>query len=544
MGRRKLRQWLVGAATITLLTTACSGGSSEEGDSSPGEGDATTSTGEASGGSFSAQSGEPSFLAPTSQCYESECSSVINTVYSGLLTVDPETSEQVLTGAESIESDDSKVWTIKLKEGWTFHNGEPADAAAYLRAWNYSAYGPNATQTGFFFSPVEGYDDLQGEKPKAKEMSGLKMVDDTTIEVTLSKPFSQWPLVMSYTPAFAPIAQECLDDLKACNDAPIGNGPYQIDGEWEHNSRITVTKFPDFKGEDAGQADEIVFQIYGDQATAFRDWQAGNLDITSPDPSQVAQAGAIAGDRVVQVDSGTFAYLGFPFYEEAYQDLKVRQALSLAIDREAIIDKVYSGLFTPAQDVIAPFVPGSRDDACEYCVYDPERAKQLLDEAGGIPGDTVTIWFNNDGGHEQFIQAVANGWRNDLGLDFELESQPFTPYLESLGAGKANGPYRLGWAPDYPSPENYLDPIYGEGSSNYGQWSGPAHEEFLKLVEEGDASIEEGIASYQQAADVVLRELPVIPLWFGQTYIVYSQNVDNVTYDPLRNIVLTEVTVN
>ena len=548
------RRWMAGLAAIGLFAAACSGGSSDTssgGSSDSGSTDEGGST-EASGGSFSAQIGEPSFLAPTSQCYESECGQVVNTLYSGLLTVDPETSEQVLTGAESIETDDSKVWTVTLKDGWTFHNGEPADAEAYVRAWNYAAYGPNATQVGFFFSPVEGYDDLQvpegaakGTKPKAEEMSGVKVVDDVTIEITLAEPFSQWSQVMSYTPAFAPIAEECLKDLKTCADAPIGNGPYEIDGKWQHNNNITVTKFADYKG-DAGQADEIEFKIYGDLATAFRDWQAGNLDITSPDPTQVPQAGAIAGDRVVQVDSGSFTYFGFPLYEDAYKDLKIRQALSLAIDRDTIIEKVFNGLYSPAQDVIAPFVPGSRTDACPYCVYDPEKAKQLLDEAGGIPGDTVTIWFNNDGGHEQWIQAVANGWRNDLGLDFELESQPFTPYLEALGAGKVDGPYRLAWGPDYPSPENYLDPVYGEGSANDGQWSGPAHEEFLKLIEEGDAaaSLDEGIATYQQAADVVLDELPVIPLWFGQEYLVYSQNVDNVTYDPLRDIVYTEVTVN
>ena len=142
---------------------------------------------------------DPSFLAPTAQCYESSCSQVLSTLYTGILSIDPETKEQILGTAESIDSPDGKVWTITLKPDQKFQNGEPVDAASYLRAWNYSAYGPNATQTGFFFSPVEGYDDLQGEKPKAKEMSGLKAVDDLTIEITLSEPFSQWPLVMSYT---------------------------------------------------------------------------------------------------------------------------------------------------------------------------------------------------------------------------------------------------------------------------------------------------------------------------------------------------------
>jgi len=536
-----------------MVLAGCSSGSDTTGTDTTEstEGTETTETtggegAEPSGGSFSSQLGEPSFLAPTSQCYESECAQVLNTIYTGLLSIDPETQEQVLGVAESIDSPDGLVWTVKLKEGWTFHNGEPIDADSYIRGWNYAAYGPNATQTGFFFSPVEGYDDMQGEKPKAKELSGVKKVDDLTIEITLGEPFSQWPLSMSYTPPFAPMAKECLDDLKKCQDQPIGNGPYQIVGEWKHNDNITVERYEDYAGEEVANADEIVFKIYGDLATAFRDWQAGNIDITVPDPSQYKQAEALAGDRLVRVDSGAFAYTGFPLYMEEFQDVRIRQALSLAIDRETIDEKVYFGTRTPATDVIAPFVPGSRTDACEFCRYDPEEAKRLYDEAGGIPGDKITIWFNNDGGHELFMEAVANGWRNDLGLDYEFETQPFTPYLATLEKGEVTGPYRLGWGPDYPSPENYLDPVYGEGSTNYGQWSGPAHDKFLDLIEQGDAqsTVEDGIPFYQQAADVVLEEMVVIPMFFSETTIVYSENVDNVIYSPIGDIKLAQVTVN
>lgn len=541
MGRRTTTRWLGGLAAAGLLAVSCGsgGGAGSAGDNPSSDG------APAQGGSFSVQSGEPQALAPTGNCYSSECSQIINVLWTGLLSIDPETSEQVLGVAESIDSPDGKVWTVKLKQGWKFHNGEPVDAESFVRAWNYNAYGPNATEIGFFFSPVEGYSDLQGKKPKSKEMSGLKAVDPQTIEITLSEAFSQWPLTMSYTPGFAPMAKACLDDLKACNETPIGNGPYQIDGKWEHNRQIAVTKYADYQGDDAGNADDIVFQIYSSPATAFRDYQAGNLDIVTPDPSQVPQAQAsVAEDKILQVDSGAYAYFGFPLYEPEFQDIRIRKALSMAIDRQTIIDRILNGLYVPAQDVVAPFVPGSRDDACgENCTYNPEMAKQLWDEAGGVPGNKITIWFNNDGGHEAWVQAMAKGWQDVLGVDYEFESQPFTPYLASLASGEVDGPYRLGWLPDYPSPQNYLDPIYGEGSTNYGKWSGPAHEKFLDLVNEGDRapSVDEGLPIYQQAADVVLEELPVIPLWFGQTFIVFSDNVSNVQYSPLDQLLLTQV---
>ncbi|KRE98088.1 hypothetical protein ASG88_18150 [Nocardioides sp. Soil777] len=526
--------------TLALVVAGCSSG---DGDDPPDDGPAAQSA----GGAFSASSGEPEAFAPTSDCYSSECAQIINLVWTGLLKVDPETSEQELQVAESIESEDGQNWTIKLKDGFTFHNGEPVDAASFVRSWNYTAYGPNATQVGFFLANVEGYDDLQGEKPKATELSGLSAPDDSTIKIALTKPFSQLPLVLSYTPLAAPMAQACLDDIKACNEEPIGNGPYQFAEPWAHNDSITLTKFADYSDDaSAGLADDITFKIYADLKTAYRDFQAGTIDIVTPDPSQTPQARTAYPEQILEVDSGSYAYFGFPLYEEAFQDVRIRQALSMAIDREAIIARVLDNRYTPAMDVISPFVPGSRDDACDTCVYDPEEAKRLYDEAGGIPGDKINIWFNNDGGHEDWVQAMAQGWQNDLGLDYEFKSQPFTPYLGALDTrSTVDGPYRLSWGPDYPSPQNYLDPVYGSGSTNYGDWSGPEHDQFLDLVAEGDAAptVEEGLPSYQAAADVVLDNQVVIPLWFGKTFIVFSERIENLKYSPTDAMLLTEVSV-
>lgn len=536
--RRPRSRWLmVGLATLAMLAASCGG-------SDDSSSDGTSSSGGEPGGTFSAALGsDPERLAPMADCYSSDCSQVLSTIFDGLLTIDSESNAQVLGTAESIDSPDGKVWTIKLKPDLKFHNGEPVDAASYLRAWNYNAYGPNATQTGFFFSRVEGYADMQGENPKAKELAGVKEVDDLTFEITLTEPFSQWPLLMSYTPAFAPLAEECAADLKACNEMPIGNGPYQMAEPWKHSQYINLEKAPDYGGDTEANADAIELKMYSDLKTAFRDWQAGNVDVTSStDPSQVVQAQAEAGDRFLSVDSGSFTAMGLPYYISDFDDIRIRQALSMAIDRDAITERILNGIQSPAHDVIAPFVTGSRDDACEFCVYDPEAAKALFDEAGGIPGNKVEIWFNNDGGHEAWVQAIAEGWKNTLGLDYEFKSQPFTPYLEALDAGDTTGPFRTSWIPDYPSPENYLTPLYGESTSNYSQYQS---DEFLRKMAEADAapSIEDGIPLYQEAADIVLEDMPVIPLWYGKTSIVYSEDIENVNYDPLQQTLLGQITV-
>lgn len=522
------------AAAVSLLAAGCGSGGEENDNGGAGE-----STKE--GGSFSIAIGEPSALFPPQACYASECSHVIKTLWSGLVEMKDE--ELQYRVAESIESEDQQTWTIKLREGYEFRNGEPVNADAYIRAWNWAAYAPNGAVTAGFFTRIEGYDALQGENPESKELSGLKKTGDYEFEVTLNQPFSQFPYMLLYKPAFSAVSQECLNNVKACNEGemPIGNGAYQMAGPWKHNQSITVMRAEDYAGPDAGNAEEIQFKIYTNMDTAFRDYQAGNIDIVAPVPSQVEQAKSVAGDRVIQENSSTFTYIGLPLYIDYLKDPAVRHALSLAIDRQTIIDQLLAGLGTPAQSVTSPIVPGGGTDECEYCEYDPERAKEMMPD-GALP-DTITLWVNSGAGNDQWVQAVGNMWRETFGVDYEIKSLQFPEYLDTLGKGKSTGPYRLGWAMDFPSMVNYLKPIYFEGApTNYSQY---ASEEFEQLVLEGSAapSQDEALAKYTEATRVLLEDMPVIPISYGEAFYIYSEDVENVNYSGLYDILLSDVTV-
>jgi oligopeptide transport system substrate-binding protein len=525
------------AAALVLGLAACGGGDNGEAEETPG---AAEPTGEP-GGTYSAELTEPSFLAPASNCYESECSAVLKMVNDPLVTTDFESGELVFDGlAESIESnDDLTVWTVTLKEGRTFHNGEPVDADSFIRAWNYSANPENAQATAGFMAKIEG----AGE---GEEMAGLTKVDDQTFEVTLGSPFSQFGAMMSYAPAFAPIAQECLDDIDACNEQPIGTGPYQMDGPWQHDQGITVTKWGDYAGDQAANADTIEFKMFTSPTAAFREFQNGQLDVLSLAPEIYLEAKGQLGDEIMEEPTAVLTYLGFPIEQEPFNDVKVRQALSLAIDRQLIVDQVLNGLARPSTDIVTPPIPGSRDDACEYCEHDPERAKQLLEESGvDAEGTTLQFYFNADAGHDQWVEAAARQIQETLGFDYKLQSTEWAQYLELLDAGNFKGPFRLGWSLDYPSPENYLRPITGtNGDSNY---SGYSNQEVDDLLNEADQaeSLEEGFDLYHQAGDIALEELPIMPMWSGVTAIAASDNIGDVRYDVGDGeIAFGEITVN
>lgn len=538
----KKNQLVVGVAALALTATACGAGAAND---DPGARKA--------GGTFSFYSGEPEHLIPTNT-NESEGGQILDAVYAGLVTYDPKTTKLRNLIADSVESSDNQHWTIKLKDGWTFHNGEPVTAESFVNAWNYGAYAPNAQGNSYFFDRIKGYEDTQSEdpdgeegpktapEPKAKKLAGLKAVDDNTIEVELTSPFSQFPLLLGYT-AFYPMADACLADIKACEEQPIGNGPLKFDGKWQHNQGITLVRFDEYQGEKA-LADKIEVKIYEKIETGYNDFLAGELDVLdSTPPEKYAEAKSQFADRLIEKPTSKFTYIGLPTYVKQFKNSKVRQALSLAIDRKAITQKVLNGTETPAGSVVSPVVLGSRDDACEYCHYDPARAKQLLAEAGGFQGKIV-LWFNAGAGHETWMQAVGDQLKKNLNIEYTLKGDlQFPEYLEVADQKKFTGGFRLGWIMDYPSPENYLKPIHGtQGSSNVTKYSNKAVD---KLIAEGDAAqtIEDGVTKYQAAEDLILQDMQIIPLWFGNSTTLFSENVSEVTVTPFSRIDLARISV-
>jgi ABC-type transport system substrate-binding protein len=208
----------------------------------------------------------------------------------------------------------------------------------------------------------------------------------------------------------------------------------------------------------------------------------------------------------------------------------------MAIDRQAIVDAIRIG-DAPADAFVSPAVAGYREGACgDNCTYNPEEAKRLFDEAGGYEGP-LTLWFNSGAGHEEWMEAVSNQLRENLGIqEIQFESLDFAQYLPKLQEEEVTGPYRLGWSMDYPSPQNYLENLlYTGSSSNYTGWS---NEEFDSLIDQGNAagSVEEGLEFYAQAEDIVAEEMPNIPMFFDRLAAAHSERVTNVEFDTQEDL--------
>ncbi|NEE01293.1 peptide ABC transporter substrate-binding protein [Phytoactinopolyspora halotolerans] len=561
--RNSARKASLAAITALALALAACGGDDDDEGGDTGSGDSGDGdTGEATGGEFSTYIGEPENPLIPGNTNETEGGQIVDSLFTGLVTYNSDTYEMEFNGvAESIESDDQQTWTVTLKDGWTFHDGSPVTAESFVDAWNWTAYGPNGAGNSYFFANIEGYDELQGvvetddegntevvEEPSAEEMSGLEVVDERTFTVTLKDPFSIFPMTTGYT-AFYPLPEAFFEDEEAFGRQPIGNGPFMANEEFVPGQGITLDRYEDYAGDDAAQADRVELRVYADENTGYTDVQAGNLDISDTLPVSAIGTGPDEwGDRWVESPRGDMTPLAFPTYDERYSDPRVRQAFAMAINREAITEAIFEGSRTPANSWASPVVEGYREDACEFNTFDPDRANELLDETDFDRSEPIDLWFNSGAGHDQWVEAVGNQLRDNLGIsDYNLESLDFAEYLPLRDDQGMTGPYRAGWVMDYPHIQNFLEPLYSESAlppagANDTYFT---NEEFDSLISEANQADDpdEAVSLYQQAEDILCQEMPSTPLFYGVNQLVHTERVDNVTINAFSRIELQSVTV-
>lgn len=438
--------------------------------------------------------------------------------------------------AESIESDDAQHYTIKIKADQKFSNGEPVNAESFVKAWNYGAALDNAQLSSYFFADIEGFS-YDENRP---ELSGLKVVDDLTFTVDLIQPESDFPLSLGYS-AFYPLPESAWEDLEAFGENPVGNGPYMLDGEgaWKHNEQIDLVVNPDYDGPRKAQNGGLDIIFYASQDASYADLQAGNVDVLDQIPE--AALGTYEDefpDRSVNQGAAIFQSFTVPDRLAHFggEEGKLRRAaISMAIDRAEVTDVIFEGTRTPAHDFTSPVIDGYSEDipGSEVLDFNVEEAKKLWAEADAISpwSGTFQIAYNADGGHQGWVDAVANQLKNNLGIDASGAPYPtFAEVRTAVTDRTIQTAFRTGWQADYPALYNFLGPIYGTGAgSNDGDYSNP---EVDALLKEGRAEtdLEAANEKFQQAQEILFKDLPAIPLWYATVNGAWSEKVENVEY--------------
>lgn len=535
--------WAVGATVLALALTSC-GGAVDRGSGAP---DAA--------GIVRASWTDPQNPLEPANTNEVQGGKVLNMIFRGLKRYDPKTGAAKDLVAESVTSTDQRNYTVKLKPGWEFSDGTPVTSRSFTDAWNYGALLTNKQVSAYFFGYIKGYDEVHPEsgKPKAKTMSGLRVVDDLTFTVELTQKFSTWPSTLGYA-AYYPLPRSFFTDHAAWLDKPVGNGPYTVDS-YTRGQSMKLRRNERYSGPDEARNGGVDLKVYTDNNTAYTDLQAGNLDIADDIPAaRIGNAETDLGDRYINQPAGILQTLSFPMYDKAWgsdKALKLRRGLSRAINREQITERIYQGTRTPATDWTSPVLGeagGYKEGVCGApCTYDPVAAKRLIKEAGGLPGGRVTLSSNVDtGSHRAWMDAVCNSINNVLGDDKACTVDPvatFAEFRKDISADQMDGMFRAGWQMDYPLIQNFLQPLYYTGASSND--SGYSSERFDRLVDEANAESDPAAAAagFQEAEAVLAQDFPVIPLWYQNGTAGYSERVRNVALDQFSVPVFTDIEV-
>ncbi|WP_329040340.1 ABC transporter substrate-binding protein [Streptomyces sp. NBC_00178] len=537
-------RWAVGAVAVALTATACGGGDSGGGGGGGG-----------ADGIVSSSWGDPQNPLEPANTNEVQGGKVLDMVFRGLVRYDSKTGQAKNEIAEKIDSSDSQNFTITIKDNWTFSNGEKVTAQSFVDAWNYGAALKNNQKNAYFFQYIDGYDKVHPESGSASvdKLSGLKVVNPTTFTVKLSQKFSLWPDTLGYA-AFVPLPKAFYSDHDAWLSKPIGNGPYTIES-YSKGSSMNLRRWDDYPGTDKAQNGGIDLKVYTDNNTAYTDLTAGNLDLVDDVPaSQLKNVQADLGDRYINTPAGLIQTLSFPFYEKAWDTpgaVKVRQGLSMAINRDQITDQIFQKTRTPASDWTSPVLGeegGFKEGLCgPSCDYDKAGAKKLIEEGGGIPGGQLKISYNADtGSHKEWVDAVCNSINNALGNNKACVGDPigtFADFRSQVSTQKLTGAWRAGWQMDYPLIQNFLQPLYYTNApSNDGKWS---NDEFDGLVNKANAETDKAkaVSTFQDAEKILAEQMPVIPLWYQNGSAGYSDSVENVALNVFSVPVYNEIKV-
>ncbi|PWI43920.1 ABC transporter substrate-binding protein [Streptomyces sp. ICBB 8177] len=533
-------KWAVCAAAVAVAATACGGGGGGGGGVD---------------GIVRASWGDPQNPLEPANTNEVQGGKVLDMIFRGLKKYDPRTGVAENWLAKSITTTDQRDFTITLKPGWKFSNGEPVTAHSFVDAWNYGAALKNKQVNASFFAYIDGYDQVHPNSgnPTATTMSGLRVKDDDTFTVRLTQKFSTWPDTLGYS-AFYPLPRSFFTDHAGWLRKPVGDGPYEV-SSYTKGSLMALRTWHGYQGPDKARNGGVDLRVYTDNNTAYTDLQAGNLDLVDDIPAtQLKNVKRDLGSRYINQPAGIIQTISFPMYDPKWTGAdsdKLRQGISMAIDRASITKRIFDGTRTPASDWTSPVLGakgGFKQGLCGgVCDFDPARARQLIKEGGGLPGGRMQIAYNADtGSHKEWIDAVCNSVNNVLGNDKACVGAPvgtFADFRNQITAKSETQPFRAGWQMDYPLIQDFLQPLYYTGgSSNDSHWS---DKDFDALVDQANAQSDsaQAVIAFQNAERVLAAQVPAIPLWYQNGNAGYASNLSNVTLNQFSVPVYNEITV-
>jgi oligopeptide transport system substrate-binding protein len=477
---------------------------------------------------------------------------VVSAVFEPLVTLDDRLGV-VPAAAEAWEiDDDGREFTFELREA-TFHDGTPVTADGFVRSFQRIADG-TATPPSFLAYLLEPVEGATAAATEGAELSGVEAVDDTTLVIRLTDPLPGFLRTLAH-PSLVPLPEAADEDLEGFGEQPIGNGPFAMAGPREPEAFLRLARFADHHT--PARLDEVLLQVYPDDPSREQQWEDfvdGQLQVADVPPERLDEARATYGEStdgytgpgLLDGITSTVYLYGFDTTRPPFDDPRVRRAISLAIDRDALADDVMQGTRVAATALVPPPIPGAQAGACEHCRHDPEAARAELEEAAAeledLELEELQLTHNRGRTHTAIAESMASDLEDALGIAVDLRGEDLQPFV--LGVRRGEVPFfRLGWETGDPDPGAYLYPLFHSSQVGMDNLTRYADEEVDALLDEARAATDdrEARASYAEAEQRILADAPVVPLlWYRHTTVV-APTVRGLRWSPLGQLDLARV---
>jgi len=549
--------WLLLAmlvASLALIAAGCGG--DDDGGDAAGTG-ATTEEQDDGGGEAADQTltinwgTEPPSLDP-GLASDTTSANILLNIMDPLVKLD-EDLNPVPSLAESFEtSEDGLTVTLMLREDGTWSNGDPVTAEDFEWSWKRTISPELAADYAYQFYGIEGAQEYNGCEEKncdaLADKVGVNAVDDRTLEVTLTSPqpwFTQQLAHHSFLAVHRPTVEQFGDKWTEAANI-VTNGPFLLDS-WEHNANINLVKNEDWRDAENVTLTRIDGRMITDGTTAVQAFEAGEIDVTSGLPVEEIPRLKETEDYQQYPGLGTYYY---GFNVDNITDVNQRRAMSLAIDRQSIIDNVAQADQLPTTGFTPQGMPGfdvlNPDSPWQPPTADIEQAKELMAQVDS-PKTDINLLLNDSPGHREIAVAIQAAWK-ELGLNVSIKQQEWAQFLEFIGPppDKSIDAFRLGWIGDYVDAMNFLELWTSDSGNNSTNFKNKEYDgviEEARQTPDNDARYE----LYAQAEEILGGEdgeMPIMPIyWYTYTQLERPTVQDTYNLNLLDQVDLTQVVV-
>jgi oligopeptide transport system substrate-binding protein len=445
-------------------------------------------------------------------------------IFSGLVRLDQELNIVPDIAESWDKSSDGKTYTFRLRQGVKFHSGREVKAADFKYSWERACDPDTASRTAatYLGDIVGAKDMLAGE---AGDISGVEVIDEYTLQVTIDAPKAYFLDKLAYPTAFV------VDSANAGSGQywwlePNGTGPFTLK-EWTQGRQLVLDRSEIYYGEPA-KLRSIVFSLTAADPMAL--YETGQIDVV---PVYLDYIDAVDDEsnpfhlELAVTPELSLYYIGFNAAEPPFDDVNVRRAFCHAVDKEHIVKVILRDMVSTADGILPPGMPG-HNEALEGLDYDVEEAEELIaaseyGEVSNLPPITLTVdgYGNNI---PSYLGAIIQEWQQNLGVEISVRQVETERLIYNLKQEK-DEMFTLGWIADYPDPHNFLDVLFHTGSEvNIGEYNNPALDALLDQAAI-EQNVSDRLAMYQQAEQMVVDDAPCVPLWHGVNYILVKPYV-------------------